>query len=382
MADKILIVDDDIDSLKLIGLMLQRHGYEVLAANAGNQAINKASSEHPSLIILDIMMPDMDGYEVCRRLRANPDTRSIPIIMFTAKTLVDDKVAGFEAGADDYLTKPTHPAELASRVKTILARSANQRKPEPTKGMAMGVWGVKGGVGVTTLALNIGAALAVAGESPIVADFRLGSGSLGLMLGLGQSSGMANVLSKPANEIRPPTIENELAVHQSGLRVLLSSVRFTEAHMTFPVEGAQAIIRALRTMARPAIFDLGSGFNATVSRLLRELDQTVLVMEPNPLDVAMAHEFLQNLDASNTGRVHIVVVSRTASTLQTPWHEIEQTLGQEIQAIIASAHDQLFQAIRAASPVVIAQPNAVISSQIIKLAENLNARVQTPAGGS
>jgi NAD(P)-dependent dehydrogenase (short-subunit alcohol dehydrogenase family) len=105
-------------------------------------------------------------------------------------------------------------------------------------------------------------------------------------------------------------------------------------------------------------------------------------MEPNPLDVAMAHEFLQNLDASNTGRVHIVVVSRTASTLQTPWHEIEQTLGQEIQAIIASAHDQLFQAIRAASPVVIAQPNAVISSQIIKLAENLNARVQTPAGGS
>src|SRR3990172_4688022 len=126
MSERILIVDDDNDSLKLIGLMLQRHGYEVIAANAGNQGIAKATSESPDLIILDVMMPDMNGYEVCRRLRANPATQSIPIIMFTAKTLIDDKVAGFEAGADDYLTKPTHPAELASRVKTILQRSTTQ----------------------------------------------------------------------------------------------------------------------------------------------------------------------------------------------------------------------------------------------------------------
>src|SRR5512135_732527 len=98
MAEKILIVDDDIDSLKLIGLMLQRQGYEISAASSGAQAFNKAFAEHPDLIILDVMMPDMDGYEICRRLRANPATQAIPIIMFTAKTLIDDKVAGFEAG--------------------------------------------------------------------------------------------------------------------------------------------------------------------------------------------------------------------------------------------------------------------------------------------
>ncbi|HRF97299.1 MAG TPA: response regulator, partial [Aggregatilineales bacterium] len=107
MPEKILIVDDDVDSLKLIGLMLQRNGYEVIAAHAGNQAITKAVNELPDLIILDVMMPDMNGYDVCRRLRGNPLTQDIPIIMFTAKTLIDDKVAGFEAGADDYLTKPT-----------------------------------------------------------------------------------------------------------------------------------------------------------------------------------------------------------------------------------------------------------------------------------
>jgi len=382
MSDKILIVDDDIDSLKLIGLMLQRHGYEVVAANAGNQAITKASSEHPNLIILDVMMPDMDGYEVCRRLRANPETKTIPIIMFTAKTLVDDKVAGFEAGADDYLTKPTHPAELASRVKTILARNASQKRPEPSKGVAIGVVGAKGGVGATTVALNLGAAYTLSGDNPILTDFRLGSGSMGLMLGMGNSHGMANVLSKPNNEIRPAYIEGELAIHQSGLRALLASPRTKEAQLNYTIEAALALIRSVRTMGRPAIFDLGSNLNANTNRLQREMDQIALVVEPNPVALTMAREMLNDLEPnSGSGRVHIVVVSRTQSNVQTPWHEVEHILGQELRAIISAAHDQLFQASKSAVPMVLYQPNAVISGQFVKLAEDLGARVRTTAGG-
>ena len=123
MAETILVIDDDLDSLKLIGLLLQRQGYEVAAAPSGSEGLEMARSETPDLILLDIMMPTMDGYEVCRRLRSDPQLTHIPVIMFTAKTRVDDKVAGFEAGADDYLTKPTHPAELASRIRTLLTRS-------------------------------------------------------------------------------------------------------------------------------------------------------------------------------------------------------------------------------------------------------------------
>ena len=95
MAEKILVVDDDVDSLKLIGLMLQRQGYEVSSAGTGGQALSRAEAEQPNLIILDVMMPDMNGLDVCKRLRQNPRTARIPIIMFTAKTLIDDKVKGF-----------------------------------------------------------------------------------------------------------------------------------------------------------------------------------------------------------------------------------------------------------------------------------------------
>lgn len=382
MSEKILIVDDDIDSLKLIGLMLQRHGYEVVAANAGNQAISKASTEHPNLIILDVMMPDMDGYEVCRRLRANPDTKTIPIIMFTAKTLVDDKVAGFEAGADDYLTKPTHPNELASRVKTMLARTTGQ-KQESNKGLTIGVIGAKGGVGTSTIALNLAAAFNLRGENSILGDFCLGSGSLGLSIGFGQSLGMANVLIKPINEIRSSLIESELTLHQSGLRALLGAARAQDAQLTYPTDAALAVVRAMRTMGRPAIFDLGSRLDTTTNRLQREMDQLVLVVEPTPVALAMAREMLHELEpgSPNSGRIHVVVINRAQSNMQTPWHEIEHALGQDLRAIISNAHDPLFQAMRAAVPIVLYQPNAVISGQIMKLAEDLAARIKVTAGG-
>src|SRR5260221_5318558 len=121
MATKILVADDDLGALKMTCLILERQGYAVVIAHDGVEALQQVSAEMPDLIILDVMMPRLSGYEVCARLRADPATADIPIIMFTAKALTNDKVAGFEVGADDYLTKPTQPAELTARIKTLLA---------------------------------------------------------------------------------------------------------------------------------------------------------------------------------------------------------------------------------------------------------------------
>lgn len=380
MSERILIVDDDLDSLKLIGLMLQRHGYEVMAANAGTQALSKAAADHPDLIILDVMMPDMDGYEVCRRLRGNQNTRAIPIIMFTAKTLVDDKVAGFEAGADDYLTKPTHPAELASRVKAILARNADKRRPAPSRGMTIGVIGAKGGVGTTTLALNTAAALLMTGESPVIADFRPGAGTMSLLLGVDHAVGMANVLSKAANEIQPALIEKEIVTHSTTLRALLSSTRPQEAQLKYSAETAVAVVNHLRTLGRPAIFDLGCTYTTTLSRLQLEMDQIILVVDPYHITLAMARDLIQELENTSAAanRIHIVVVNR--SPFNVPWNEVENFLGRELRAIISDAPELVFQATRAAVPMVILQPNAIVSNQIVKLTEDLNTRIRTMAG--
>src|ERR1043165_9190927 len=158
MSEKILIIDDDLDTLRLVGLMLQRQGYQISAATNGQQGLDKAFDEHPDLILLDVMMPDMDGYEVTRRLRQNPFTVNTPILMFTAKSQLNDKVVGFEVGANDYLTKPTHPSELQARVKTLLAR-AEKKSSAPVnqdgnRGYTIGILASRGGLGTSTLAVN------------------------------------------------------------------------------------------------------------------------------------------------------------------------------------------------------------------------------------
>lgn len=382
MAEKILVVDDDIDSLKLIVLMLQRNGYEVLAANAGAPALQKAFAERPDLIILDVMMPDMSGYEVCRRLRKNADTKNIPVIMFTAKTMIDDKVAGFEAGADDYLTKPTHPAELASRVKAMLARNTTQRPVSLQKGTTIGFLGAKGGVGTTTLALNVAAARLVAGETPIVADFRLGLGSLALALGMGRSHGMANMLMKPADEITPRTVEAELAAHTSGLRVLASSARPRETQIAYTPEAGIAAIRAMRALGRPSVFDLGSGLTPMMMRLQREIDHLVIVVDPLPTTVTMAREILSELEANRpeNSRLHVVVVNRAATSAPPSWSEVEQAVSRDIRAIIALASELMMQSLNAGTPAVLYQPTAIAASQLIKLADDLSQRIRVAAG--
>jgi CheY-like chemotaxis protein/MinD-like ATPase involved in chromosome partitioning or flagellar assembly len=371
MAEKILIVDDDVDSLKLIGLMLQRHGYEVVAANAGNQALTKAVNDPPDLIILDVMMPDMNGYEVCRRLRANERTTNIPIIMFTAKTLIDDKVAGFEAGADDYLTKPTHPAELASRVKSMLQRTSTKRAKSSGSGVTIGVIGAKGGVGTTTIAINLGAALLQMNQSPVLTDFRLGNGSMGLYLGMGRSAGLANILGRPASEITAESVQREVATHQTGLKALLSSTKPKETLLNYSAESANAVIGHLRNIGRPVICDLGSGYSPLVAKLYSSMDQLMILVDPAAPTLSMAREMLREMKIADKSKVHIVVVNRNQINQQPPWHEVEHILEHEIRAIISSAPDVAYQAMEAGQPIMSHQPNAIIASQIAKLAEDI-----------
>ena len=127
---KILVVDDEKDIVQLIQYNLEKEGYRVISAYEGQQAIKLAEKELPNLIILDLMLPELDGLEVCRILKRNERTAQIPILMVTAKSTETDKVVGLELGADDYVTKPFSPRELVARVKAILRRTG-EPKPEP-----------------------------------------------------------------------------------------------------------------------------------------------------------------------------------------------------------------------------------------------------------
>jgi len=129
MPDTILIVDDEPDVVDLLVFNLQKAGFKTLTARDGNVALQKAQDELPALIVLDLMLPGLEGGDVCRQLKADPKTASIPVIMLTAKAEEVDRIVGLELGADDYVTKPFSPRELVLRVKTVLRRAAGKTAP-------------------------------------------------------------------------------------------------------------------------------------------------------------------------------------------------------------------------------------------------------------
>jgi DNA-binding response OmpR family regulator len=127
---KVLVVDDDVKTVELVKLYLNRDGYRVLTAYNGNEALQLARDGHPDLIVLDILLPGMNGLDVCRILRQESD---VPIIMLTALTTDNDRLAGLNLGADDYVPKPFSPRELAARVRAVLRRLPGERGPEKVK---------------------------------------------------------------------------------------------------------------------------------------------------------------------------------------------------------------------------------------------------------
>lgn len=122
MDRKILVIEDDPGALRLMVYTLQHEGYKVLTAPNGLEGLKKAKEERPDLIVLDVMLPGIDGFEICHRLRAEPQTAHLPILMLSGKEKEIDKATGLKVGADDYLTKPAGRSEIVSRVETLLAQ--------------------------------------------------------------------------------------------------------------------------------------------------------------------------------------------------------------------------------------------------------------------
>lgn len=131
MTFKILIVEDDHNIIELLTYNLEQEGFDVHTAPDGADALQRAASDTPDLIILDLLLPEIDGLEVCRLLKRNPRTAAIPVIMLTAKDEEVDRIVGFELGADDYIAKPFSPREVVLRVRAVLRRIAS-RTSEPS----------------------------------------------------------------------------------------------------------------------------------------------------------------------------------------------------------------------------------------------------------
>lgn len=383
MAEKILIIDDDLDTLRLVGLMLQKQGYQISAASNGSQGLTKAFEERPDLILLDVMMPDMDGYEVTRRLRKNPATDTIPILLFTAKTQLDDKVTGFEVGADDYLTKPTHPTELQAHVRALLARSSQRDSQgivtaiHEHHGHVIGVLAVRGGLGVTTVASNLAASLFTRTQADVIlAELTPGHGTLGLDFGISNQVVLREILHGGVVEVTREKVQSALIPHSSGLKLLLASENPRDVTLTSQVKNYEALVTRLSTFARFIVLDLGTGLPNFVQKLLPMCDERIVVVEG--MSNTMRHTKLLIDDIAsleiNRKSIHVVLNNRVRTEVQMSLNQAQDKLGHSIVGALTPAPELFLQAIRTQTPAVICQPTNVTAQQFMKIADAIVER--------
>jgi len=265
MDIQILAVDDDPVNRRIVSKVLTNSGYKVTTANNAKEAFNLVEENRFDLIILDVMMPEIDGYEACRHLRENPQTSHIPIILLTALDSLENKIKGFEAGADDYLPKPCEPEELVARVKVWLRRSAIVKKErKPTQlGKVIAVFSLRGGVGVSTISANISVGLAqLWGIQTALVDLVFDAGNAALLLNLPLRNTWSDIANIPTEEIDLEMVNMLLRVHSSGTCVLPAPRKIQDGEL-IDSKKVTHILEIIRSEYEYVILDLPHNFSDT-----------------------------------------------------------------------------------------------------------------------
>lgn len=383
MPEKILIIDDDVETLRLIGIMLQRQGYQTVTANNGDDGVALAKVELPDLIILDIMMPEVNGYTVARHLRAEPTTAETPILMFTAKSQIDDKVAGFEAGADDYLTKPVHPVELVAHIKALLSRrvtTQSPKTPQKKQGFTIGILGAKGGIGASSMALNLAIALQEKSDEEVIsAEIIPGKGIWATELGLTDAKGLDNILSSKPGDITPEFIDKHLNRTLFGIKILLASPLFSPFSLNENNKKIGLLIEGLSRLAKITILDLGVPVYDSLTEVLEKCDQILLLTESFPVSVERTKEILAKLSNLGFGKnklLQVISYNRVRADIQLTQPQIQEKIGVLPIIAIPSAPEQAYQAAIHFQPLIKIQPESLVSQQFYRLADQLLVNIK------
>ncbi|MFO7631816.1 MAG: response regulator [Caldilinea sp.] len=371
MPAKILVADDDLILQRLITSTLELEHHEVVVANNGQQALDLIRSEEPDLVILDVMMPVINGFDVCTALRKDPGTAMLPVIMLSGLSQVQEKITGLRAGADEYLTKPVDLRELLTRVDMLLARHRVLRRSAVAKsGRVLSFIGAKGGVGVTTFAVNFAAKLVEDGKQVILLEFRPDYGTIAVHFDLKPEASLASLRELEPVALTEQVLNRLLLETHSGVRVLCGPQSVNEFGALTAGLG-RVLLARLATLCDYVVVDLPPSISEAAEIVIKSSDQVFVVIEPELTSVAAAARRLEQITGySNTILIRLIAVNRQGAMLLS-LREIESRLGHALTDVLPSATDVMSVSVQYGMPIVLAQPNHVYGEHIADLVRQL-----------
>lgn len=371
---RILVVDDNADLLQMIRMLLEeRGGHEVILSAEGEDGLAKARATPPDLAIVDVMMPGMNGYEVCRQLRQNPATSQIPIIILTARGQPIDRETALAAGADEYIAKPVTMAELLERVNRLLTSKVVRR----AAGGTIAVLSLRGGVGVTTLAVNLAFTLARSSPDRVcLVDLSPSSGHDALQMGLRPDpnwSALALLTSRPGSA----TIRNYLLTHPSGVHLLASPFVPVVGGGLSP-EMVLAVLAALRENFLYVVADLPAILTEGVMAVLGDADTILLVTAADPSALQTTVGTLQVLKP-HASKVRLILNQRGPEPVPSV-EALQRVLKHPVSGVIPFDPSQA-RALAQGKPLALSAPDSPLARAVAHLATELE-KVSVPKGTS
>ena len=374
----LLIVDDDDTVAEMLELVLRGAGYEVRRAASGEEALQQIYKNLPDALICDVLLPGIDGYTLCKRVRQHPLTKTLPILMLTAQGDISAKIAGFEAGANDYLAKPFEPQELVYRVKNILARTAIETPTAPVqRGKVITVFGAKGGVGKTTIAVSVALALRLRSRRRVViVDADLTFGDVAVHLNIAPTRSIIDIV-RSGDEIEQEMVKQVLLSHPSGLQALLAPPRPEEAELV-SAEHMTRILDLLAVNADYVVVDCQTSYDDRTLSVFDRTDHVLLVITPEigPLKNTSLFLGLANQLGIDLRAISIVL-NRSNSGVSIGVSEIERVLRRKINFHVMSGGQPVVTAVNRGTPLILEQPKHPFVQQILYLADQMMKQLDT-----
>ncbi|MFW6115575.1 MAG: AAA family ATPase [Chloroflexota bacterium] len=358
---RILVIDDDADLLRMLQLALERRGgHEAILCADGADGLAQARETPPDLAIVDVMMPGMTGYEVCRELRQDARTASIPIIVLTARGQAVDREAALEVGADAHVPKPVSMAALLELIEELL-----EGEPGTGSSRTIALLSLRGGVGVTTVAVNLAATLARRGESVCLVDLCSASGHAALQLGLRPEPNWSDLIGSGVPDAE--AVEACLLEHESGLRLLASPVvPLVKEELRAPT--VEKLLQALGKRFDLLVVDTPSALSEAVMAALDNAAETGLVVAGEPASIQSTLGTIRALGEGARG-LQLIVNQPTADGQLVP-KSIEGVLKRRPVGMIPFDSRQA-RALAAGTPLALSRLNSPLAAAVERLAGKL-----------